>query len=98
LADRGIDADDLAARIDQRAATVAKADGRVGLDVVVETRIEQLPADEADHADGDGVFVRERVADRAHPFSDTKLRRVAQHRMWKRTRASNLDQCDISVR
>ena len=52
-ADRGVDADDLAARVDERPAAVAEVDRRVGLDVVVEARVEQLAADEADDADRD---------------------------------------------
>ena len=43
--DRGVDADDFAARVDQRSAAVAEVDGGVGLDVVVEARVEQLPAE-----------------------------------------------------
>ena len=46
-ADRRVDADHLAARVDQRAAAVAEIDRGVGLDVVVEARVEQLPADDS---------------------------------------------------
>src|SRR6266516_6640030 len=48
-ADGGIDDDDFAARVDQRPAAVAEVDRGVGLDVVVQARVEQLTADEADN-------------------------------------------------
>ena len=46
-ADGGVDADHLAARVDQRAAAVAEIDGRIGLDVAVEAGVEQFAADVA---------------------------------------------------
>ena len=81
------------ARVDQRPAAVAEIDGGVGLDVVVEARVEQLPADEADDADGDRVDVAERVADRADPLADPQIvgvpeRRFGQLRLaWTRSSA-----------
>src|SRR5437773_6514661 len=68
-ADGGIDADDFAARINQRPAAVAEVDRGVGLNVVVEAFVEQLASEEADHAHGHRVLVSERVADRAHPLA-----------------------------
>ena len=96
-ADRGVDADDLAARVDQRPAAVAEVDGRVGLDVVVEARVEELPADEADDADRDRVLVAERVADRAHPLAHPQRRRIADRRDRQARLAVDLDQRDVGV-
>ena len=56
-AQRRVDPDHLAARVDERSAAVAEIDRGVGLDVVVEARVEQLPADEADYPDGHRVHV-----------------------------------------
>ena len=88
-ADRRVDADHLAARVDQRPAAVAEIDRGVGLDVVVEARIEQLAADEADHADGHRVLVAERVADRADPLADPQLVGIAERRLRQVRRAGN---------
>ena len=89
-ADRRVDADDLAAAVDQRAAAVAEIDRGVGLDVVVEARVEQLAADEADDTDRHGVFVGERIADRAHPLADAQVVGIAQRRVRKLASASTL--------
>src|SRR5213075_2590809 len=63
---RGIDADDVAARVDQRPSGVAGIERRVGLDDV----LDQAPAlgahgapQRADYAGGDGGLEAERVAD-----------------------------------
>ena len=69
------------ARVDQRSAAVAEIDRGVGLDVVVEARVEQLPADEADDADRDRVHVAERIANRADPFADPQIVGVAERRL-----------------
>ena len=76
--DGGVDADDFAARVDQRAAAVAEVDRRVGLDVVVQAGVPQFAADEADDADGHRVHVAERIADRADPFADAQFVGVAE--------------------
>ena len=60
--DGGIDADDLAAGVDQWAAAVAEVDSGVGLDVVVEAGVEEFPAQEADNPDRDAVFVLDALA------------------------------------
>src|SRR5260370_20641239 len=51
-ADRGVDPDHFAARIDQRSAAVAKIDRGVRLDVVVEAGVEQLSSHVSDVTDG----------------------------------------------
>ena len=97
-ADGGVDADDLAAAVDERAAAVAEVDGRVGLDVVVEAVVEQLPADVADDADGDRVLVGERIANRAHPLADAQRIGIAERRERERPRRVDLDQRDVDDR
>src|SRR2546428_8254650 len=62
-ADRGVDADHLAARVDERTAAVAEVDRGVGLNVVVEADVEQLAAEKAHDTDRDGVLVAERITD-----------------------------------
>ena len=90
-----VDPDHLAARVDQRPAAVAEIDGRVGLDVVVQARVEQLAADEADHPDGHGVHVAERVADGADPLADPQVVGVAQRRCGEVRRPVDPQQRDV---
>ena len=77
-ADGRVDADHFAARVDERAAAVAEVDGGVGLDVVVEALVEQLPPDVAHDAHGHRVLVGQRVADGAHPLADAQRVGIAQ--------------------
>ncbi len=97
-ADRGIDADDLAGGVDERSTAVAEVDRGVGLDVVVEARVEQLPADEAHDPDGDRVHVTQRVADRAHPFADAEVVRVPERRVGQIPSPGNTKQGDVDRR
>ena len=97
-ADRRVDADHFAARVDERPAAVAEVDRGVGLDVVVEALVEQLPSDVADDADGHRVLVGQRVADGAHPLADAQRVGIAERRRRKRLRALHLDQRDVGVR
>src|SRR5689334_5090378 len=61
---RGIDADQFAAQVDERAARVAGVDRSVGLDEVLEAFGGQAAAAQrADYAGGDGLADAERVAD-----------------------------------
>ena len=97
-ADGGVDADDFAAGVDERPAAVAEVDRRVGLDVVVEARVEQLSTDEADDADRHGVDVAERVADGADPLADPQIVGVAQRRRRKVRRPVDPQQRDVGGR
>jgi hypothetical protein len=63
-----------------------------------EALVEQLPSEEADDPDGDGVFVAERVANRAHPLTHPQLRRLAERRDRQAALAVHLDQGDVGVR
>ena len=78
--DRGVDADDFAARVQQRTAGVAGIDRRVGLQHVGEALFgdRERARRRADHADAHGVREAERIADRHHPVARLHLRRVAE--------------------
>ena len=87
--DGGVDADDGAARVEQRAAAVAGVDGGVGLDQVLERRgaagllvLDGDGAAEAGHdAPGDGLGVgAERAADGDGGLADLDRARVADPR------------------
>jgi hypothetical protein len=76
--DRGVDADQVAVHVDQRAARVAGVDRRVGLDeVLVVLDADRGPADRRDDAHGHRLADAERVADRQHDLAEPQLRRVA---------------------
>ena len=86
--DGGVDADDLAAHVEQRSAGVARVDGRVGLEHVDAAlrRDRKRPAQRADDADGDGVVEVERVADRHHEVARLHLIGVAELDLLQRRR------------
>ena len=70
----GVDADELAAAVDQRAARIARVDRRVGLDeVFVVGEADVGAAGRADDARGDGLAQLERAANRQHPLADFQL-------------------------
>ena len=96
LADRRVDADDFAAAVDERPAAVAEVDRGVGLNVVVEAAVEQLAPEVADDPDRDGVLVRERIADGAHPLAHAQRFRVS-HRRDRQVLRVDLDQRDVGV-
>ena len=79
-ADRGVDADDLAGHVDQRAAAVAGVDRRVGLDRRVDVALPcasgptfDRPVQRADDAAGDGGVEAERRADRDDALADVEV-------------------------
>ena len=68
---RGVDADQLAARVDQRAAGIAGIDRGIGLNEILEGRDAELTAaGGADDAVGDGLRQAQRIADRQHRIPD----------------------------
>src|SRR5581483_2725327 len=95
--DRGVDADDFAAEIDQRPAGVAGVDRRVGLDeVVIRTRAD-VAALGADDTRRDGALEAEGVADRDDPFADLELVRIAELRHGKVGPDVDLDDRDLGL-
>ena len=78
--DLRVDADQLAARVDQRAAGVALVDRRVGLDEVLEAAVADAgrAALRADDAHGDGLADAERIADGEHDVADAHRVGVAE--------------------
>ena len=81
--DGGVEADDFAAEIHERAAAVAGVDGRVGLNEVLPAelavaQIEVVPAFGADDAAGDALAEAERAADGQHEVADLQRVAVAQ--------------------
>ena len=87
--DLRVDADHVAARVEQRAAGVALVQGGVGLDHVVD-RVAVRRADDAlerAHDPGrDGAVVAERVADRDHRVADADGVGVAERQRRQRPR------------
>ena len=76
---RGIDADQLAIGVDQRASGIADVDGRVGLDEVFESRHAQLAAAGGAHdALRDGLRQAHGVADGEHDVADAQPVRMPQ--------------------
>src|SRR3954469_13034621 len=68
---RGIDPDQLAASVDERAARVARVDGGVGLDEVFVLREADIVAAGGGHdAERDALAQLVRVADRQHPLGN----------------------------
>src|SRR5439155_12615857 len=81
LDDSRIDADDLAGGVHEGSAAVARVQGGVGLDDIVN----QVPGDGAegpaqgaDHAGSDRRFEAEWTADRHHQLTDAELGGIAE--------------------
>ena len=87
--DRGVDPDQLAAQVHERAAGVARVDRGVGLDeVLVAFGREPAAAERADDAGGDGLPDAERIADRDHVVADAAAGRNRRSAARSRSRAS----------
>ncbi len=72
--DRGVDADQLAGHVDQRAAGVAGIDRRIGLDEELIVGDADLGARQRrDDAMGHGLADAERIADREHHVTDQQF-------------------------
>src|SRR5258708_5385001 len=77
--DRGIDADEIARGVDQRAAGIARVDGGIGLDEVLEGVDAQARAPERrDDAAGDRLPDAKWIADGEHHVADAQGYRRAQ--------------------
>src|SRR5213078_5297454 len=73
---RGVDPDGLALGVDERAAAVARVDGRVGLDEVIVRSLADHASGRAHDARGHGLLEPERVADRHHRLADLETRGI----------------------
>lgn len=77
--DGGVDADQFAGRIHQRAAGIARIDGRIGLDEVADRAdARRFAANRPDHAQRHRLADAKRVADRQHQIADACLPVVTQ--------------------
>ncbi len=76
--DRGIDADDLAIHIEERATGIAAIDSSIGLDeIVIRTRVDIAVACRND-TDGHRAAEAKWIADRHDPIADAGLGRIAE--------------------
>jgi hypothetical protein len=90
---RGVDAHELATRVDQRATGVADVDGRIGLDEAFVRRDAELrTARRADDAVRHRLREPERIADRQHRIAD--LQRVGTAELHHR----QILECDLQHR
>src|SRR5437899_11850237 len=76
--DGGIDADDLAAHVQQRSARVSRIDGGIGLNEVIVRSRANLTSLGADNAGGDRVIEAERIANGQHPLAYLKPVRISE--------------------
>ena len=75
----GIDADQVALQIDERAAGVARIDSRVGLDEILEPLHPDVrPVQPADDAGGHGLAYVPGIADGEDEIADLELARVPE--------------------
>ena len=96
--DGGVDADEAALDVHERAAGVAGVDGGVGLDeVLIVLDAEVAAARGADDAGGDGLADAEGVADGQHDVADLHLVAVG-HRDDRQVLGVNLDDGDVGLR
>src|SRR5207302_11436117 len=78
---RGVDADDAAVGVEERAAGIAGIDRGVGLDeIFVALDAEAAAAERADDAAAHRLADAERVADREHDVADLEFVAVAERR------------------
>ena len=80
--DRGVDADDFAVEVEQRAAGIAAIDGGVGLNVIVVGAGIDVAVARRDDAGGHRAAEAERIADGDDPFAEPQLVGIAElHRL-----------------
>ncbi len=95
--DRGVDADDLAVHVEQRATGVAAVDRGVGLDVVVERARLDVAAARRHDAGRHGAAQAERIADRHHGLANAQLGGVAELHGRQRLVALDLEHGEIGL-
>ena len=95
--DGGVDADDFALEVDQRAARVAGIDRGVGLEELSPADATEFAALPADDAGADGGLQIERIADRDHPVADLELVGVAKLRGGQVLGVGEFDDREIAL-
>ena len=95
--DRGVDADDFAIEVEQRAAGIAAVNGGVGLNViVVRPRIDVAVA-RRDDAGGHRAAEAERIADGDDPFAQPQLVGIAELHRLERLVGMHAKQREIAL-
>ena len=93
-----IDAQQIAIGVHQRTARIARIDGGVGLDEILErVDAELIASQRADDAPGDGLSDAKRVADGQHLVPHLQCVGVAQHNDRQAVQV-DLQNCQVSVR
>ena len=95
--DGGVNADDLAVHVEQRAAGIALVDGRICLDIVVVGAGIDVAAACRDDAGRDRTAEAKRVADRHHPIAGTQLVGIAEFHRLQRLVALHLEHREIDL-
>src|SRR5262245_5585863 len=91
--DLRVDADHLAARIEQRAAGIAVVDRGIRLDRVIDREVVRslhLPVNGADEAAGERLLEAKRAPDRDHRIAHLDVARIAE-RQWVQDRRRRVD-------
>ncbi len=94
--DRGVDTDDPALQVDERATRIARIDRGIGLDEVLVTLDARTAAERADDARGHGLTEAERIADRQDKVADLQAIGIA-HRNRRQIAARDLQHGDIGI-
>ncbi|KAG1266985.1 hypothetical protein G6F66_014079 [Rhizopus arrhizus] len=93
----GIDADQLALQVDQRATGIARVDRRIGLDEVLAAQAADAAATHGrDDAGGDRLAEAERIADGHHEVAHPQLVAVAELDVGQVLRR-DADQRDVGI-
>ena len=94
---RRIDADQFAAKIDQRAAGIPRVDRRIGLDkVLVAKALQTTAANRRDNARSHGLAETKWIADRHHEITDAQIFAISEGQCGQ-TGGLNLDHRDIGI-
>ena len=95
--DGGVDADDVAVHVEQRATGVAAVDGGVGLDEVVVGALADVAAAGGDDTGGDGAAEAEGIADREHPVADALDVAIAELDGGQRVIGGDLEEGEVDA-
>ena len=95
--DRRVDADHIAAAVEQWSAAVAGIDGGVGLNHVFEQAfvVANGAAQRADHAGGQGPVESKRIADREYLLADLQILGITERQVRKLSVGFDLDESQV---